>query len=445
MPAGIGASYRSLGDLGEDVYKSTTIVDQTQTTGQSVLESVKKAFSFAAPKIDIRKKNLLIEDSTRENISIVSSTMPSDSMDDIELKNIQLQFPALRYLTRDDASVQEERIETDRGTVLVAIQGNRAKPAILTYHDLGLNYISSFQTFFNYIDMRVLLENFCVYHVNAPGQEEGAPTLPDDYIYPSMDDLGEQLLFVLGHFGLKSVIGFGVGAGANILARFALAHPEKINALCLINCVSTQAGWIEWGYQKLNVRYLRSQGMTQGVLDYLMWHHFGRGTEERNHDLVQVYKNYFERRVNPTNLALFIDSYVQRTDLNISRELDPTRKKEGLTLDVPVMNITGSLSPHVDDTVTLNGRLDPTNSSWMKISDCGMVLEEQPGKVSEAFRLFLQGEGYETNLRIDIIHRFSLTMIDIRANAQKSHDISSLEGRISIEKKKTYNNSKEIR
>ncbi|XP_051169887.1 protein NDRG3 isoform X1 [Leptopilina boulardi] len=412
MPAGIGASYRSLGDLGEDVYKSTTIVDQTQTTGQSVLESVKKAFSFAAPKIDIRKKNLLIEDSTRENISIVSrdrnkmpaaasaeesallGTMPSDSMDDIELKNIQLQFPALRYLTRDDASVQEERIETDKGTVLVAIQGNRAKPAILTYHDLGLNYISSFQTFFNYIDMRVLLENFCVYHVNAPGQEEGAPTLPDDYIYPSMDDLGEQLLFVLGHFGLKSVIGFGVGAGANILSRFALAHPEKVNALCLINCVSTQAGWIEWGYQKLNVRYLRSQGMTQGVLDYLMWHHFGRGTEERNHDLVQVYKNYFERRVNPTNLALFIDSYVQRTDLNITRELDPTRKKEGLTLDVPVMNITGALSPHVDDTVTLNGRLDPTNSSWMKISDCGMVLEEQPGKVSEAFRLFLQGEGY---------------------------------------------------
>lgn len=96
------------------------------------------------------------------------------------------------------------------------------------------------------------------------------------YTYPSMDELAEQLQFVMGHFGLKSVIGFGVGAGANILSRFALAHPEKINALCLINCVSTQAGWIEWGYQKLNVRHLRSQGMTQGVLDYLMWHHFGR-------------------------------------------------------------------------------------------------------------------------------------------------------------------------
>jgi Ndr family len=29
-----------------------------------------------------------------------------------------------------------------------------------------------------------------------------------------------------------------------------------------------------------------------------------------------------------------------------------------------------------------------------QIQDCGMVLEEQPGKVSEAFRLFLQGQGY---------------------------------------------------
>nr|CAD7199882.1 unnamed protein product [Timema douglasi] len=474
--------------------------------------------------------------------------MPSDSMDDIELKNIQLQFPTARTLARGDSSAMEERVETARGSVLVAVQGNRNKPAILTYHDLGLNWahsvkapacdnmddkkkgvcslclllrlkeilsstltrsvilpvspntcktdsavksnlgvysldhsateavnlftncgrgpnpmpagamapagpqrkcvricveeecktnlgkttlnksdqdsnldlfvigslvycdsdtldyaftevshISSFQAFFNYIDMRALLENFCVYHVNAPGQEEGATTLPEDYIYPTMEELSEQILFVMSHYALRSVIGFGVGVGANVLARFALAHPEKVEALCLVNCLSTQAGWIEWGYQKLNSRHLRSKGMTQAVLDYLMWHHFGRGTEERNHDLAQVYKSYFERHVNPTNLALFIDSYVRRTDLNITREMDPTRPSN--TLGMPVMNITGALSPHVDDTVTLNGRLDPSSSTWMKIQDCGMVLEEQPGKVSEAFRLFLQGQGYAVNLK----------------------------------------------
>lgn len=82
------------------------------------------------------------------------STMPScmrDSMDDIELKNIQLQFPALRYLSRDDSSVREERVETDKGSLLVAVQGNQAKPAILTYHDLGLNceYRRKFQNYFS--------------------------------------------------------------------------------------------------------------------------------------------------------------------------------------------------------------------------------------------------------------------------------------------------------
>lgn len=96
------------------------------------------------------------------------------------------------------------------------------------------------------------------------------------YIFPTMDELANQITYVMTHFGLKSFIGFGVGAGANVLCRFALAHPEKVSALCLINCNSTQAGWIEWGYQKLNARHLRSKGMTQGVLDYLMWHHFGR-------------------------------------------------------------------------------------------------------------------------------------------------------------------------
>lgn len=67
------------------------------------------------------------------------STMPSDSMDDIELKNIQLHFPSSRSLSRGDSTMQEEVVETDRGTLVVAVQGSRNKPAIVTYHDLGLN------------------------------------------------------------------------------------------------------------------------------------------------------------------------------------------------------------------------------------------------------------------------------------------------------------------
>lgn len=319
-------------------------------------------------------------------------------MHDIELESVQLHQPAERSLNASGTQLHEEQILTEHGQVLVAVQGTRGKPPIITYHDLGLNHVSGFQAFFNFVEMRKLLENFCVYHVNAPGQEVNSPALPVDYVYPAMDDLANQLDYVLNHFSLKSFVGFGVGVGANILARYAHLNPEKVDALCLVNCVSTQAGWIEWGYQKLNASYLRSKGMTQGVIDYLLWYHFGSGTEERNHDLVQVYKSYFLQHVNPSNLALFIDSYIRRTDLNISRgDSDGASRTPGEklpTLRMPVMNVTGAFSPHVEDTVTFNGRLDPTNSTWIKVSDCGMVLEEQPGKVAEAFSLFLQSVGY---------------------------------------------------
>ena len=82
---------------------------------------------------------------------------------------------------------------------------------------------------------------------------------------------------------------------------------------------------------------------------------------------MHVYRQYFEKNVNPTNLGLLIDAYIRRTDLTIVRELDPIRRKDARTLKMPVLNITGALSPHVDDTVTFNGRLDPVNSTWMKV------------------------------------------------------------------------------
>lgn len=79
-----------------------------------------------------------------------------------------------------------------------------------------------------------------------------------------------------------------------------------------------------------------------------------------------MYKSHFERSVNPTNLAMLINSYIHRTDLQIARTPSGS-PQAAATLKMPVINITGALSPHVDDTVTLNGRLNPTNSSWMKV------------------------------------------------------------------------------
>lgn len=49
------------------------------------------------------------------------------------------------------------------------------------------------------------------------------------YIYPSMDELADQLNQVVLHFNLKHFIGFGVGVGANILCRYTLNHPEMVS------------------------------------------------------------------------------------------------------------------------------------------------------------------------------------------------------------------------
>ena len=57
-------------------------------------------------------------------------------------------------------------------------------------------------------------------HVVLPGQEAGAESLEDSFKFPSMQEVGEDLVSVLDHLNIPLVIGLGEGAGANILARF---------------------------------------------------------------------------------------------------------------------------------------------------------------------------------------------------------------------------------
>jgi hypothetical protein len=65
------------------------------------------------------------------------------------------------------------------------------------------------------------------------------------------------------------------------------------------------------------------------------------------------------------------------------------------------MNVMGDMTPHDDDVIDTNGRLDPANSHYVKLQDCGgMVLEEQPARMAEALRCFLQGLGFVTNLSV---------------------------------------------
>ncbi|CAB4055035.1 unnamed protein product [Lepeophtheirus salmonis] len=362
-------------------------------------------------KVRVRRSSRLISRDCLENYKI----SPHDGS---IMKEIDKEKRPLRqknnnlFFTKNLEIMKKEKIETDKGSVLVALKGDPSQPALVTYHDLGLNYVSNFQAFFNYPDMAELLRKFYIVHINAPGQEEGAEVYPDTFKYPSLEELAEQINEILNNLKIVKYIGLGVGLGGNILLRHAKDYPERIEGLMLISTVCTTAGWIEWGYQKWNISYMRSHGITQSVVDYLMWHHFGYNPAERPSDLTNVFKHYFENDVQPVNLAKLCEQYIWRTQINIDRDIslqnitnnnNNTTKEDKLienkSLQVPTLNICGAYNPFIEETVTLNSKLSPDKSSWMKIQDCGMAIEEQPAKVSEAFRLFLQGLGFCLSIR----------------------------------------------
>lgn len=335
-------------------------------------------------------------------------------MDSVELFQVDASSPLIRTLDANN-DLKQETVDTEYGSVIVAHQGadhrHSTKPVLLTYPDLGLNHVTNYQAFFNFPEVKLLLGSFSVLHMNAPGQEDGAPDLPADYSYPTMDQLAAQIEDVCVHYKVKTVIGFGVGLGANVLCRFARLKPERVDGLFLINATAGQSGWTEWFYQvcfsksvvvkltwntwqKINSYYLGggtnlSGSFPQAAQDYLMWHHFGKLDSERNRDLIQIFQSLFSgKRLSGRNLSLLIESYINRTDLGI------TRGDKEANFKCPVLLMCGGLAPHVDDTVAFNARLNPQDSTWMKLNESGMVLEEQPHKVSEALRLFIQGLGY---------------------------------------------------
>uniref|UniRef100_A0A8C7Q509 Protein NDRG2 n=1 Tax=Oncorhynchus mykiss TaxID=8022 RepID=A0A8C7Q509_ONCMY len=281
--------------------------------------------------------------------------------------------------------LQEHDIETTHGVLHVTMRGvpKGNRPVILTYHDIGLNHKSCFNTLFNFEDMLEITQHFAVVHVDAPGQQEAAPPFPTGYQYPTMDELSEMLPSVMTH-----VIGIGVGAGAYILSRFALNNPTLVEGLVLINVDPCAEGWIDWAASKLS-------GWTSNIVDTVMAHHFSTDELTDNQELVQTYRLHIAQDINQDNLALFCASYNGRRDLEIERPVIGLNEDTVNTLTCPSLLVVGDTSPAVEAVVECNSRLNPTKTTLFKMADCGGLPQVvQPGKLAEAFKYFVQGMGY---------------------------------------------------
>ncbi|XP_059589283.1 protein NDRG3 isoform X4 [Alligator mississippiensis] len=320
---------------------------------------------------------------------------------------------------------QEHNVETAFGVVHVTMRGTPKgnRPVILTYHDIGLNHKSCFNAFFNFEDMQEITRHFAVCHVDAPGQQEGAPPFPSGYQYSSMDELAEMLPAVLTHLSLKSIIGIGVGAGAYILSRFALNHPDLVEGIVLINIDPCAKGWIDWATAKLS-------GWTTNIVDIALAHHFGHEELQANLDLIQTYRLHIAQDINQDNLQLFLNSYNSRRDLEIERPVLGINENTAKTLKCPALLVVGDSSPAVEAVVECNSRLDPTKTTLLKMADCGGLPQVvQPGKLTEAFKYFVQGMGYIPYMQLNHLSTESVptaTMTRlIRSHTQSSSSVGS--------------------
>nr|XP_022335675.1 uncharacterized protein ZK1073.1-like isoform X3 [Crassostrea virginica] len=263
---------------------------------------------------------------------------------------------------------------------------------ILTVHDLGCNH-TMWTNFLQHPSMAEINKRAAYIHVDIPGQEDNAADLPPDYNFPSMQSLGEDLVCILDQLDIKQVVGIGEGAGANILARFAMAQPTRVLGVCLIHCTGTTAGIMEGLKDKLIGWKLEHLGMNPTAEAYLMMHRFGSVMFEKATDQEELNKsiNSFQhslrKNINAQNLKRFVKSFMKRTNIadNIGK------------MKCPVLLVTGALASFNHTVHTLAGfmlsKMEKNKVEIIEVEGVANVIEEKADRLAEAFLYFCQGLG----------------------------------------------------
>jgi len=293
------------------------------------------------------------------------------------------------------------------GPINVYMQGTRSSKevVILTVHDLGCDH-TMYLEFVDHPKMVPIRNRTVWLHVDVPGQGFEAPDLEPDYQFPSMQEIAEDLITVLDELKVQDVVCLGEGAGANILARFAMAHLSRILGVCLLHATGTPAGFLESLKDKFMSWKLDKEEMNQSAEKYLILHRFG-GTKftkandkEELRTIVQAYQESLRKKVNYKNLMKFVEAFLKRTSV--------TDKIEGLKC--PILLVTGQQSVFNETTRALHMCIvkkceDRAKVEFVEVADVANVLEEKPDKLGECFQYFLQGLGLVSSVPMHNVHK----------------------------------------
>lgn len=305
----------------------------------------------------------------------------------------------------------------------VYIQGDlkHSHFTILTVHDLGCNH-NSWKNFLEHESMKHITSRAAFIHVDVPGQEDGAPDLPPDYTFPSMQSLGEDLVCVLDQLDVKNVVGLGEGAGANIIARFAMTQPKRVLGICLVHCTGTTAGFMESLKDKVIGWKLDHIGMNPTAEAYLVLHRFGSFEKAENKEelnkVLTTFQEGLRSKINPHNLNRYVQSFMKRTNIT-----DTIQK-----ITCPVLMVTGDKASFNHTVHHLYGymsqKLDKAKIELLEVEGVANVLEEKPQKLAESFLYFCQGIGVVGGVPMPRVERTSSVDSDTARAALRNRSMS---------------------
>ncbi|KAH9311540.1 hypothetical protein KI387_026575, partial [Taxus chinensis] len=282
----------------------------------------------------------------------------------------------------------EHVVQTSYGPISVFVCGDQEKPALITYPDVALNYMSCFQALFFCPEAASLLfHNFCVYHIDAPGHELGAAAILSNVPVTTVDDMAEQVAEVLDYFGLQEVICMGVTAGAYILTLFSIKYKERVAGLILVSPLCQEPSWTEWLYNKLMINLLYFYGMCGLVEEALLQRYFSeelRCGQSGESDIVQACRRLLHERQS-NNVMRFLQAISKRYDLS-----------EGLKkLRCRTLIFVGENSPFHEEALHMHAEMDKRYNALVEVQACGtLVVEEQPHAMLIPIEYFLMGYGF---------------------------------------------------
>ncbi|XP_046599703.1 uncharacterized protein ZK1073.1 isoform X2 [Neodiprion lecontei] len=289
------------------------------------------------------------------------------------------------------------------GDLHVYVQGDlkqqEKRAVFMTVHDLGCNH-TSFHDFVNHPCMSEIKDRSIFIHIDVPGHADNAPNLPDGFQFPTLQTLGESLVTVIDFLKVRYVVGFGEGAGANVLARFALANPSRVLGLILINCTGSAATVLD-NFKTKFLSWRGKEEVGQSAEEFLLYHKYGNMINEQlvsttNPDKEKVLAEFLERirgTLNPRNIKQYVNAFLTRKDISLKN------------CNTDIILITGMLSPYASVVEKLFRELDKNRATLLKVERAGDVLLDSPVKVAQSILLFCKGQGLLTSVTMPGVDR----------------------------------------